>query len=69
MYKVDGYDPKTNTIYEYFGVFWHGDPDYTDHTKMNPCNKIPYKQLYQRTQQRIKTFRDTGYSVVYAWGK
>ena len=26
-FKVDGFDKTTNTIYEYFGSFWHGHPD------------------------------------------
>ena len=23
-FKVDGYDEKTNTVYEFHGCFWHG---------------------------------------------
>ena len=26
-YIVDGYDSKTNTIYEFNGDFWHGNPN------------------------------------------
>lgn len=67
-YKVDGYDPDTNTIYEYFGVFWHGCPSYCDHTKDNPRNKTPYKVLYEKTLERIATFERAGFNLVYEWG-
>lgn len=67
-YKVDGYDPSTNTIYEYFGVFWHGCPTYVDHTKINPRNKIPFKTLYDNTLRRIDIIKAAGYSLVYQWG-
>lgn len=68
VFKVDGYDPETNTVYEYFGVFWHGCPSYTDHTKINPRNKTPFKELYENTQRRIDTIRNAGYNLVYEWG-
>lgn len=67
-YKVDGFDPLTNTVYEYFGVFWHGCPKYTDHTKNNPKNYIPYKTLYEETLRRIITLETAGFIVVYEWG-
>ena len=68
-YKVDGFDPVTNTVYEYFGVFWHGCPKYTDHVKVNPRNKVPYKILYEKTVSRINAIIDAGYKLEYAWGK
>ena len=26
-YKVDGFCEKTNTVYEFYGCFWHGCPN------------------------------------------
>lgn len=68
-FKVDGYDPVSNTIYEYFGVFWHGCPHYTDHTQVNPRNGIPYRELYEKTLKRINTFESAGFIVISEWGK
>jgi hypothetical protein len=68
-FKVDGFDHSTNTIYEYFGKFWHGCPTYTDHTKINPRNHIPFKDLYTATLVRIETFESNGFNVVYEWEK
>lgn len=67
-FKVDGYDPSTNTIYEYFGVFWHGCPSYCDHAKVNPRNGVPYSTLYARTLERIEIFKRAGYTLVSTWG-
>jgi len=68
-YKVDAYIPETNTIYEYFGYFWHGHPDYFSHDEINPKNKTPFKVLYDNTLQRIKDIQDAGYNLIYVWGK
>lgn len=67
-FKVDGFDPLTNTIYEYFGKFWHGCPSTTDHTKINPKNKIPYKILYEKTLERIDIFENSGFNLISIWG-
>jgi len=67
-FKVDGYDPETRTVYEYFGVFWHGCPSYCDHTKVNPRNGVPYKVLYERTLERIALLKHCGFIVISQWG-
>jgi hypothetical protein len=33
---ADGFDPKTNTIYEFYGDFWHGNPKIFRTTDINP---------------------------------
>jgi hypothetical protein len=68
-FRVDGFDPQTNTIYEYFGVFWHGCPSYTDHSKINPRTKIPYRHAYEETLKRIECFEQNGYNLIFVWGK
>src|SRR5208282_4262418 len=30
IYKVDAYDPTINTVYEFYGDFWHGNPNKFD---------------------------------------
>ena len=27
VYYVDGFEPKTNTVYEFNGDYWHGNPE------------------------------------------
>jgi len=68
-FKVDGFNPVTNTIYEYFGSYWHGHPNRFDSKDIHPIRKISYGELYQETLHRIKYFKKNGFKVVYQWGR
>jgi len=68
FYKVDAYVEKTNTIYEYFGNFWHGNEKRFNHKDINPKNKTSYGELYKKTIRKISNLRRYGYKVVYIWG-
>jgi hypothetical protein len=65
--KVDGFDPKTNTIYEYYGDFWHGNPAVYKSADLNRANKQSYGSLYKETLDREKILRSMGYTVVSMW--
>jgi hypothetical protein len=67
-YKVDAYVCETNTIYEYFGKFWHGHPDVFDPESINPRNKIKFGKLYSDTLERIKVIENSPYNFIYTWG-
>jgi hypothetical protein len=64
-YKIDGFDPLTNTVYEYFGKFWHGHPD--KGTGINPRTKKLYSEHYSDTLNKIKDLEDSGYIVIQKW--
>ena len=53
--KVDAFIKETNTVYEFFGDFWHGNPNNFRYnpTDLNPRNKKTYKELYEITMKRI----------------
>lgn len=61
----DGYDPSTNTVYEFYGDFWHGNPRTMCGT--NRVNKECFTVLYEKTKQREKRILDHGYSIVTIW--
>jgi len=68
-YEVDGYDPITNTIYEFLGDFWHGNfsnPNYQP-DKINTINKKTFSQLYIKTVQRFNELQRFGYTVKFVW--
>ncbi len=67
-FKVDAFNPKTKTIYEFFGYFWHGHPDYFCPNDVNPKNKTLFGDLYQKTLNRIALFHKYSYNVIYTWG-
>jgi hypothetical protein len=63
---ADGYDPITNTIYEYHGKYWHGHPDRSD-----PDEIIKDKSAgdrYIETLMREIRLKDLGYNLISFWG-
>lgn len=68
FYKADGYDPDTNTIYEYHGKYWHGHPDLFEENEIHPTFKIPAAKLYKKTLDKEQELKSMGYNVVSIWG-
>ena len=66
-YHADGYDEKTNTVYEYHGDFWHGNPKIHDPEDMNPVTKCSYGKLYEETLHRKLIIKKLGYNYKYIW--
>ena len=66
-YKVDGIDKFTNTIYEFLGDYWHGNPIKFNANEINPSNKKNYGELYTDTLKKLDTLKSMGYNVRYVW--
>jgi hypothetical protein len=66
-YKADGYCHETNTIYEYHGSYWHGDPNIYDKNEINKVNKKTFGELYANTQKKEQIIKDMGYNLVVIW--
>ena len=64
---VDAYDPSTKTVYEFWGDWWHGHPDYFDPTAIHPMAKVTYGELYQKTMEKRKLILSSGYKLVEIW--
>lgn len=67
-YKVDGFDPTTNTVYLYHGRFWHGCPDTFDPEMIHPIVKLPMKDLYEKTIMYENKIKHAGYNLIVKWG-
>ena len=65
-YKADGYCKETNTIYEFHGTIYHGDPRCCSPIECNYFGKN-YGELYQKTLEREQQIRDLGYNLVVMW--
>jgi G:T-mismatch repair DNA endonuclease (very short patch repair protein) len=65
-YKADGYCENTNTIYEFHGDLWHGNPKLF---KPNDTSYfgVKYGKLYKKTLEREKLIKDLGYNLVVMW--
>jgi len=67
-FKVDAYDQNTNTIYEFYGDYWHGNPKLFDHNKMHPdIKRKTFGQVYEKTINREAKLKEAGYNVVSIW--
>lgn len=64
---VDGYDPFTNTIYEFDGDYWHGNPKIYDQNDFNNRCKKTFGELYQSTLKRQENIKNLGYNFISIW--
>jgi hypothetical protein len=67
-YKADGYDQDTNTIYEFNGDYWHGNP--LKYKSTNPFPHSPDKtfgDMYDRTIKRNTIIKNGGYTLIEIW--
>jgi hypothetical protein len=64
--KSDGYDPETNTIYEFHGDYWHGNPVVFASDKIFHGD-LTFGELYQRTKLREEEILNLGYNLVVMW--
>ena len=63
----DAFDPKTKTIYEFYGDFWHGNPMIYKKDDYNSATKCTFGELYQKTLDREKMIIDAGYNLIIMW--
>lgn len=66
LYKFDAYIPETNTIYEFYGDFWHGNPiRFKD--GLNNKSKISFSDLYDKTIKREEILKQKGFNIISIW--
>lgn len=65
-YFVDGFDKNTNTVYEYNGDYWHGNPKIYNQNSITYFG-VSFGYLYNRTIIKQKTLQEAGYNVVSIW--
>ena len=63
-YKVDGFCEKTNTVYEFYGCFWHGCPNCYKPNIINSKNQKDMGTLNDLTVEKRDTIKNTGYNHV-----
>ena len=66
-YRADGWCRETNTIYEYHGSYWHGDPKWFNAIALNKVTHCTFGELYEKTMQKEKTIKELGYNLVVMW--
>jgi hypothetical protein len=66
-WKADGYCKETNTIYEFHGDYWHGNPKLFKSSEYNKTTKCTFGELYQKTLDKEQIIKDLGYNLVIMW--
>jgi hypothetical protein len=66
-YYADGYNSENNTIIEFHGDFWHGNPDIFKREQINPITLFTFGELYDRTINRTNHIKTLGYNVIEIW--
>ena len=66
-YKADGYIQSLNTIFEFHGDFWHGNPELYEQTELNPKTGITYGELYKQTLAKSKLIIENGFDLIEIW--
>lgn len=66
--RVDGYHAKSNTVFEFHGDAYHGNPaKYKPRSRPHPYNDKTAAVLYRDTIAREELLRSLGYTVVTIW--
>lgn len=63
----DGFDTKTNTVYEFHGDYWHGHPAKYLPENINPHLNKSFGELYEATKEREQKILDHGFNLVVMW--
>jgi len=66
-FVVDGFDPETKTIYEFYGDFWHGNPKKFNRNHTNHVSKKTFGELYNNTMEREILLKHGGYKIIRIW--
>jgi hypothetical protein len=67
FYIVDGFLPETNTIYEFLGDYFHGNLELYNEDTINERTKTTFRELYDKTREKVETLTNLGYNVVVIW--
>ena len=63
-YKVDGFCEEDNTVYEFYGCFWHGCPRCYRPNIINGKNQKDMGTLNELTIEKRETIKSAGYNHV-----
>jgi len=66
-YIFDGYDRWTDTVYEFHGDFFHGNPKYYYGRDKNGVSGKRFGDLFKATKERKKFLEGEGFKVVEMW--
>lgn len=66
-FYVDGFDQSTNTIYEFYGDYWHGNLNIFNPNEINKVKGKTFQELYEDTIERENFFKNKGFKIISIW--
>ena len=66
--KVDGYDEKNNTVYQFHGCYWHGCQKCYKKDDLNKEKNKLMIDLYNNTIETSKNIKNNGYKLIEIFG-
>lgn len=66
-YCVDGLDLNKKIVYEYYGDFFHGNPEIYNSDDINPLLNEKYGDLYLKTKEKESNIKKSGYQIISIW--
>lgn len=67
LFKPDAIDMLNKIIYEFYGDFWHGNPDIYSKDQINPATKTTFGELYIKTIERENFIKQHDYKIISIW--
>lgn len=67
LMSADGFNEDKNTIYEFQGDYWHGNPKVHNEVEINTRTGTTFGFLYQRTKNKINLLLSKGYILREMW--
>lgn len=67
QFFIDGFNLKTKTCYEYYGNYWHGNPDIYNLKDFNKSTKTTFEELYKKTLKKEQIIKSAGYNLIVKW--
>jgi len=67
VYTADAYNPFTNTVYEFWGDYWHGNPKTYPERDAKLHTGKTFKAVYESTQIKRQALLEAGYKLVEIW--
>jgi hypothetical protein len=65
--RFDGFCEDINTVFEFLGDFYHGNPNIYRSNDYNSLLKKTYGELYEKTVERNNLIIKLGYNLVTIW--
>lgn len=69
-FSFDGYCAESNTCFEFYGDFFHGNPSMYHEDKLYPLRQgVTMGDLYKKTISRENVIRSAGFNLITIWEK